>query len=83
MNDIMKIVNSLEGSGLLRKVVSETTKKKKSSLVTDTIRGNEGIVRAGPNFLRHLILLLILKYKIITKINLDLMVFIQKIIFLK
>ena len=26
MNDIMKIVNSLEGSGLLRKVVSETIK---------------------------------------------------------
>ena len=26
MNDIMKIVNSLEGSGLLRKVVSETVK---------------------------------------------------------
>ena len=26
MNDIMRIVNSLEGSGLLRKVVSETVK---------------------------------------------------------
>ena len=26
MNDIMKIVNSLEGSDLLRKVVSETIK---------------------------------------------------------
>ena len=26
MNDIMKIVNSLEGSGLLRKVVIETIK---------------------------------------------------------
>ena len=47
------------------------------------IRAGEGIIRGGENSERRPILLLILKYKNIMKINLNLMVFIQEIIYLK
>ena len=47
--------------------------------VKDTIRAGEGMIRAGEA--SH-ILQLILKYKSIIKMNLNLMVFIQEIIYL-
>ena len=47
--------------------------------VKDTIRAGEGMIRAGEAC--H-ILQLILKYKSIIKMNLNLMVFIQEIIYL-
>ena len=49
----------------------------------DTIIVREGTIRAGQNFLCHLILQIISKYKSIIKTNLNLMVFIQEIIYLK
>ena len=96
MNDIMKIVKSLEASGLLIKGVSETIKNEAKEqkgrflsmllgtlgasllghLLTGkgTIRASEGTIRAGE---------IILENKSIIKMNLNLMVFIQEIIFLK
>ena len=96
MNDIMKIVKSLEASGLLIKGVSETIKTEAKEqkgrflsmllgtlgasllghLLTGkgTIRASEGTIRAGE---------IILENKSIIKMNLNLMVFIQEIIFLK
>ena len=49
----------------------------------DTIRAAEGTLRAGQKFYCHLILLKILKYEGIIKINLNLMVFMQQISYLK
>ena len=46
-----------------------------------TIRAGEGTIRAGQDF--YLIIWKILKYKSIIKMNLNLMVFIQEIIYLK
>ena len=96
MNDIMKIVKSLEASGLLIKGVSKTIKNEAKEqkgrflsmllgtlgasllghLLTGkgTIRASEGTIRAGE---------IILENKSIIKMNLNLMVFIQEIIFLK
>ena len=96
MNDIMKIVKSLEASGLLIKGVSETIKNEAKEqkgrflsmllgtlgasllghLLTGkgTIKASEGTIRAGE---------IILENKSIIKMNLNLMVFIQEIIFLK
>ena len=49
-----------------------------------TIRTGEGTIRAGKHFFFCcLILFLILKYNSIIKMNLNLMVFIQEIIYLK
>ena len=65
MNDIMKIVNSLEESGLLIKYVSETIKNKAKeqkdgflgmllgTLGASSLRNlltDKGIIRAGKNF---------------------------------
>ena len=47
------------------------------------IRAGEGTTRTGQSFQFRLILQLTLKYKSIIKVNLNLMVFIQKIIYLK
>ena len=47
-----------------------------------TIREDEGTIRGGENFYCHLILYLLLKYKNIIKMNLNLMMFIEEIIFL-
>ena len=96
MNDIMKIVKSLEASGLLIKGVSKTIKNEAKEqkgrflsmllgtlgasllghLLTGkgTIRASKGTIRAGE---------IILENKSIIKMNLNLMVFIQEIIFLK
>ena len=49
----------------------------------DIIRTGEDTIRAGKDFWYRLILKLKLKYKIITMTNLNLMVFIQEIIYLK
>ena len=49
----------------------------------DTIRAAEGTFRAGQKIYCHLILLKILKYEGIIKINLNLMVFMQQISYLK
>ena len=57
------------GASLLRNLLT----------VKDTIRAGEGMIRAG-EVCR--ILQLILKYKSIIKMNLNLMVFIQEIIYL-
>ena len=48
-----------------------------------TIRAGESTIRAGQNLWCCLILWLTLKYKIMIKINLNLIVFIQEIIHLK
>ena len=103
MHDIMKIVKSLEESGLLIKRVSETIKNEENEqkggflsmllgtlgnrllgnllAVKGTIRACEGTVRAGQDFYCRLILYLTLKYR--KCMNLNLMVFIQEIIYLK
>ena len=47
------------------------------------IRAGKRVVRGDQNFWCHLILYLILKYKNIIKINLNLMVFFQELIYLK
>ena len=48
-----------------------------------TIGAGEGTMRAGEDFLCLFIIQQILKYKSIIKMNLDLIVFIQEIIYLK
>ena len=48
-----------------------------------TIRAGEGTVRAAQDFSCQLFLQQILKYKSIIKMNLDLMLFIEEIIYLK
>ena len=47
------------------------------------IRAGKETIKTGENFWRCLILYVILKYKNIIKTNLNLMVFIQNIIYLK
>ena len=53
-----------------------------ASILGNPLTG-KGVIRAGQNLQCHLILELFLKYKNIIKTNLNLMVFIQKIIYLK
>ena len=48
-----------------------------------TIRAVEGLIRTGQDFQHFLILRRIFKYKSIIKMNLNLIVFIQEIIYLK
>ena len=113
MDDIMKIVKSLQKLGILIKGVSKTienqAKKQKSrffsmslgtlsaSLLEITLAGKgvtwagegviaanqgQGTITAGQVFYYYLILQLILKHKNNIKINLNLWVFIQEIIYL-
>ena len=90
MNDIMKIVQALEDSNILLKGVTKTikdeTKEQKGGFLSTllgtlgtSLLGNlltgKGIVRAGYD--NHS------KYKRIMKMNHDLMLFFQEIIYLK
>ena len=96
VSDIMQIAKSLEESGLSIKGVNEEIQheaiKQKGFLgiLLGTLRasllGNlltdKSTIRAGQEFQCRLILELILKYKGITKMNLNLMVLTQEIIYL-
>ena len=93
MEDFVEKVRSLEDSGSLVKGVSETVRNevKKKGEFLDMLLGTlgarllgtmlpcKGFIQAG----YRLILELILKYKSITKMNLDLVVFILEIIHLR
>ena len=82
MNDVMKSIKSLEESGLLIKGVSETikteAKEQKGGFLSVLLR------TLGVSWSRFLMPhKQILKYKSVIKINLNLMVFIQEIIYQK
>ena len=82
MNDVMKSIESLEESGLLIKGVSETikteAKEQKGGFLSVLLR------TLGVSWSRFLMPhKQILKYKSVIKINLNLMVFIQEIIYQK
>ena len=104
IDDIVKIVESLEESGLLITGVGTTIKNEAKerkggfldmllgtlcaslleNLLEDReIRGGDGVIEAGDgqDFQCCLLLQLVLKYKNITKMNPDLMVLIQEIIY--
>ena len=109
IDDIVKIVESLEESGLLITGVGTTIKNEAKerkggfldmllgtlcaslleNLLEDReIRGGDGVIEAGErtnsagqDFQCCLLLQLVLKYKNITKMNPDLMVLIQEIIY--
>ena len=95
MENLMKIVKSLEESGFLTKLTNETIKievKKRlfslllgafaASTFGNILTGKE-VIRAGENASCHPILQQILKFETIIRISLKLMVFIQEIIYLK
>ena len=94
MEDIVEKVRSLEDSGSLVKGVTETVQnevKKQKGEFLDMLLGTLGARLLGnvlpcKGFIKavyRLILELILKYKSITKMNLDLVVFILEIIHLR
>ena len=75
---------SLLGNLLARKGAIATRQGKNTiRSVESIIRPGKGTIRAGQDFSCHLIVLQIFKQKSIIKMNLNLKVFIQEIIYLK